>query len=273
MLPYINLLDVIFIPLYTPMFLIGFFVSVLIARRLGPSHNVAKEDVVFASVYGAIGLLVGAKLLYFLTRLPTIIARFGTFVQIVRQSPLDALSYAFGGLVFYGGLLGGILGVYCYCRLYKVSFAPFLNLTAPVIPLMHGFGRIGCFLVGCCYGVEYHGFGSVQFPYNEVVPELSEVPRFPVQLLEAALNFVVFLVLLYLLKHRKMRQGQLMGIYLLYYTVARYLLEFLRGDRIRGSVGIFSTSQWISMLLLPAGIILASGKWKMLLEKQSLEKE
>ena len=273
MFPYISLGDILFVPLYTPMFLIGLFIAVLIARKLAPSNGVEKADVVYASVYAAIGLLVGAKFLYFITKLPAIIKHFDTFVELVKQSPLDALSFAFGGLVFYGGLLGGILGVFIYCRLYKVGFVSILNIAAPMIPLMHGFGRIGCFLGGCCYGIEYHGFGSVQFPYNEMVPELSEVPRFPVQLLEASLNFVVFWVLLYFLQHRKMRQGQLMGIYLLYYTVARYLLEFLRGDRIRGSVGIFSTSQLISLLLLPAGILLASGKWKMFSDKQSLEKE
>ena len=268
MFPYISLGDIFFVPLYTPTFLIGLFIAVLIARRLAPSNGIEKADVVYASVYAAIGLLVGAKFLYFITKLPAIIKHFDTFVELVKQSPLDALSFAFGGLVFYGGLLGGILGVFIYCRLYKVDFISILNVAAPMIPLMHGFGRIGCFLGGCCYGIEYHGFGNVQFPYNELIPELNAVPRFPVQLLEAALNFLMCLVLLYLLKYKKVRKGQLMGIYLLYYTVVRYLLEYLRGDKIRGSVGIFSTSQIISILLLPIGIILVRGKWLQHLEGQ-----
>lgn len=261
MFPYIQINDDYSIALYAPVFLIGFLIAVLIARRLGPAYGVQKDDAVYASFYGVIGLLIGAKFFYLLSKLPSIITHFSTFLELIKLSPLDALNYALGGLVFYGGLIGGVFGAYCYCKQFKVDFIPFLNVFAPLIPLMHGFGRIGCFLAGCCYGIEYHGFLSVQFPYNEIVPELSEVPRFPVQLVEASLNFLVFLILLYLLKKKDMKQGQLMGIYLLYYTVARYLLEFLRGDRIRGGVGIFSTSQLISILLLPVGIILVRGKW------------
>lgn len=267
MFPSIYINDVFSIPLYTPVFLVGFFIAVLIARRLGPSYGILKEDVVYASLYGAIGLLIGAKLFFFLTKLPTIITHFSVYIELMKLSPLDALGYAFGGLVFYGGLFGSILGTYCYCRQFKVDFMPYLNVFAPLLPFIHGFGRIGCFLAGCCYGIEYHGFCKIQFPYNELVSELSEVPRFPVQLLEASLNFLVCLILLYLLKKKNMKQGQLMGIYLLYYAVARYLLEFLRGDQIRGTVGIFSTSQFISILLLPIAVLLIRGKWRSHREK------
>ena len=114
---------------------------------------------------------------------------------------------------------------------------------------------------GCCYGIEYHGPFSIQFPYNEMIPELSEVSRFPVQLLEAGMNFIVSAVLFILMKKKKTKTGQLLGIYLIYYTIARFCLEFLRGDLIRGQIFGISTSQIISFILLPAGIILVRGKW------------
>ena len=114
--------------------------------------------------------------------------------------------------------------------------------------------------------MEYHGFLSVQFPYNEDVPELSAVPRLPVQLIEAGLNFICFGVLFYiLLKHLKQvdnrksdnwKRGRLLGIYLLYYIVARFILEFFRGDAVRGGIGILSTSQIISILLIPVMFVL-----------------
>ena len=135
-----------------------------------------------------------------------------------------------------------------------------LDIFAPLIPLIHGFGRVGCFCSGCCYGKEYHGIFSVQFPYNEMIPELSDVPRVPVQLLEAGMNFLVFGILMYIGKKGICKTGQMMGIYLIYYTIARFFLEMLRGDGIRGSIGIFSTSQLISILLLPLGIYLFSGR-------------
>lgn len=261
MLPYIRLTDTLTLPLYGPVFITAFFAALLIARKIAPDYGVSREDITYGTIYGGIGLLIGAKLLYFFTKLPNIILHFDVFWELIKASPVDAAAYAFGGLVFYGGLIGAFLGVYRYCYHFKVSWVGFLDVYAPFIPLVHGFGRIGCFLAGCCYGKEYHGFLSVQFPYNELVPELCEVPRVPVQLIEAGLNFIMFGILFYLLRRKKMKTGQLMGIYLLYYAVARYFLEMLRGDIIRGGVGIFSTSQLISLLLIPVGIILVRGRW------------
>ena len=94
-----------------------------------------------------------------------------------------------------------------------------------------------------------------------MIPELSEVSRFPVQLLEAGMNFIVSAVLFILMKKKKTKTGQLLGIYLIYYTIARFGLEFLRGDLIRGQIFGISTSQIISFILLPVGIILVRGKW------------
>lgn len=261
MFPVLNVFGLFPIPMYGTVFGIGFAIAVLIARKIGPLYGIGRDDITFASIYGILGLLVGAKVLYFLTKLPAIIMHFDIYLRALREDPLNAISYAFSGLVFYGGLFGAILGVYCYCRQYKVPFTPYLDIYAPLLPFVHGFGRIGCFLAGCCYGIEYHGFGSVQFPYNELVPELNKVPRVPVQLIEAALNFILCAVLFFLMKKKKMRAGQLLGIYFVYYAIVRYLLEKLRGDIIRGGVGQFSTSQIISMLLLPVGIVLIGGKW------------
>lgn len=260
MFPYINITEQIKVPLYGLIFLIGFFIAICLARKLAPRFHVTKEDTTYAAAYAAIGILVGAKFVYFLTKLPNIVMKFDTYLALLREQPLPALEYVFGGFVFYGGLLGGILGAWLYCKQYKEPFHPLLDIFAPLIPLIHGFGRIGCFCSGCCYGREYHGIFSVQFPYNERIPELSSVPRVPVQFIEAGLNFMVFGILMYVGKKGICKTGQMMGIYLLYYTMARFFLEMLRGDQIRGSVGIFSTSQLISILLLPIGIYLLTGK-------------
>ena len=82
----------------------------------------------------------------------------------------------------------------------------------------------------------------------------------PVQLMEAGLNFIFFGIMIYLFRKKEIRGGRLMGIYLLYYSLARFVLELLRGDKIRGSVGLFSTSQLISVMLVPVGIVLVTGK-------------
>lgn len=260
MLPSINIFGIFELPLYGPVFIIAFFVTLFFGSKLAPQYGVLREDIVYGSIYGAIGLCVGAKVVFFLTKLPRIISKWDEFWELAIQYPGDAISYAFGGWVFYGGLIGTFFGILRYSRHFKVPITPFLDVVAPFIPLIHGFGRIGCFLAGCCYGIEYHGIFSVTFPNNELIPELHEVPRFPVQLLEAGLNFIVFIVLFILLRKRKMLQGRLLGIYLIYYVVARYLLEMLRGDLNRGMIGGFSTSQIISLLLIPVAVALLTGK-------------
>ena len=209
MFPFLVITEKIKIPLYGAIFMIGFFLAVLLARKLAPRFQGTKEDTTYAAAYGAIGILIGAKLLYFITKLPNIIIKRDSFFLLFREAPLQALEYAFGGFVFYGGLLGAILGVWIYCRQYKVPFQPLLDIFAPFIPLAHGFGRIGCFFAGCCYGKEYHGIFCVRFPYNEQIPELSEVPRVPVQLIEAGLNFVVFGILFYMAKKKTCKRGQM----------------------------------------------------------------
>jgi len=262
MYPFISLFNKIEIPVYGIVFVVAFFLAILIAIKYAPSMGLSKMDTLFGAVYAGIGILIGSKILYFITKLPFIIKHFDNYMKYLKHYPIDALNYAFGGLVFYGGLIGALLFILIYCRQFKLSFLTYMDVFAPLIPFVHGFGRIGCFLSGCCYGIEYNGIFSIQYPYNALIPELNEVQRFPVQLLEALLNFLVAAILFLLMKIKKMKPGQLLGIYLLYYTFARYFLEMLRGDIIRGKVGSFSTSQLISILLLPLAILFISGKLK-----------
>ncbi|MBQ4068801.1 MAG: prolipoprotein diacylglyceryl transferase [Lachnospiraceae bacterium] len=261
MLPFITVFDKFKMPLYGPVFLIGLIIAIAIAIKIAPKYDVSREDMLFTSILAAVGMFVGAKILFFITKLPDIIDNFDKLVNQISTDINYVVNYAFGGLVFYGGLIGAILAAFWYCKRYDVNFLGVIDIYAPLIPLVHAFGRVGCFLAGCCYGVEYHGFLAVEFPYNEMVPELNEVPRFPVQLVEAGLNLILFIVLFTIMKKKKLKPGRALGIYLIYYTIIRYILEMLRGDVIRGGIGIFSTSQIISIILLPIGIILVRGKW------------
>ena len=260
MYPYIDL-GIVSIPTYITLFLIAFAIMVVWARKIGERYNYPKADILYISLYGGIGILIGAKLMYFISKLPKIIPNFDIYLELWKNNPMEALDYSFGGLVFYGGLIGAVVGAYIYCRQYKMPFTPLLDIFAPLIPFVHGVGRIGCFMAGCCYGKEYHGFGCVQFPANEVIADLDDVTRVPVQLIEAGLNFIIAIVLYMLMRRGKMKAGQLMGIYIVYYTIVRYLMEMLRGDDVRGAVGGISTSQIISIILIPIGIVLVHGKW------------
>lgn len=252
MLPFINI-GSFELPMYGLMAIIGMAFAILSACYLSPKCGMPVMDVGFSSVYAIIGVIVGSKLLFFITKLPILL----THLDLFFKEPFATLMYSFAGFVFYGGLIGGALGIVIYCKQFHIELSPILNIAAPSIPLMHAFGRIGCFLGGCCYGKEYHGILAVKFPYNEDFEQLSAVERFPVQLVEASIEFILFIILFILVKKsNRLKNGLALGIYLIIYPISRFILEFFRGDALRGFWGPLSTSQWISLFLLPLGIYL-----------------
>lgn len=255
MIPYIYIFGYP-LPMYGLLAMVGFALGVVVAMKLAKRHGLPSTDVLFASFYCGIGVILGAKLMYFITMLPKFIANFDVFLE----NPFAVLIYVFSGFVFYGGLIGGAIGVAIYCKQFKLPLSPFMNIAAPAIPLMHGIGRIGCLCAGCCYGMEYDGIFSITFPDNEFTHDISGVPRFPTQLIETTVNLILFVFLYLYVRKKKRKDGQAIGIYLIVYSVMRFLLEFVRGDMIRGSAVGLSTSQWISLILLPLGIYLVARK-------------
>lgn len=222
----------------------------LLARRRGLDSN-AMILLLFAAAAGA---LVGGHLLYALTNLRLV-------PQLWRAADWDerwrVLLSLLGGTVFYGGLLGGLGGAWLYGR-NRLDMRAYADCAAPAIPLFHAFGRVGCFLGGCCYGVEWDG-GIVYT--HALVESANGVPRFPVQLLEAGVNLLLFGLLLWCCWRGRAR-GRLLPAYLGAYALCRFFLEFLRGDAYRGFFGPLSTSQWISLLLLAAVAVRAAAGWR-----------
>lgn len=246
MYPFLHL-GKINIPLYGLMVLCGILLGLLIAVLRYRINGVAKDDVIYAFFYGLIGVFVGAKLLYILPRISQIANSGYDFLQ--------ALYILFSsGFVFYGGLIGGLVMIIIYSRVYKIPTWPLFDSLLPSIPLIHALGRVGCFFTGCCYGIPMDKPWGMLFNNSLVAPH--NIPLFPVQLLEAGLNGIVFIVL-FLLGRKSRKPGWLLGLYLSIYAVERFFLEYLRYDFIeRGMIGPFSTSQWISVIMLPIGILL-----------------
>lgn len=216
------------------------------ARRRKMDDN----EVIILLLVSAVGILLGGHLLYALTNLRSLLQAWSESASLSLPERLAGLLPFFGGAVFYGGLLGGLGVGALYLRARRQPFAPFADVVAPAIPLFHAFGRIGCFLGGCCYGIPWEG--GITYT-RALTPEANNIPRFPVQLLESALLFALFFLLSWLFRREKLR-GKLLPLYLTVYAVLRFFLEFLRGDAIRGAVLWFSTSQWISL-----GILFALG--------------
>lgn len=223
------------------------FFTMFLAKKMGKNEDTA----MFMLLIAAPGVIFGGILLFGLTNISSIldvIARreeyetTGAFVKAI-------MNY-FSGSVFYGGLLGAMLTAGLYLA-RKKDRADYADLGAVAAPLFHTFGRLGCFLTGCCYGVEC----KIGFVYHyATTPNANGISRFPVQLVEMGLNFGLFLLLLSWIRRGK-HKGRLLQWYLLIYPVYRFILEFFRGDDYRGFLFGLSTSQIISVLILLVNLI------------------
>ena len=212
--------------------------------------GIKRSDTLYVGVYAAIGVCAGAALLYALIQIPEMAANF----ELAKTDFIGWLQIGFGGMVFYGGLLGGMGAIWIYARQFKMRFSPLLDLYLPSMPLSHAVGRIGCFLGGCCYGIPWSGPLAVTFTESLSAP--NGVPLFPVQLLEAGLDVLLGLGLVFY--GRKPRPaGRMTGIYLICYGAIRLFTEQFRGDPARKFLLGLSTSEWLSLLLIPVGILLS----------------
>lgn len=154
------------------------------------------------------------------------------------------------GLTFIGGALGGaviFLVVYFIFRkkYKKTRLADVISLIPCCIFIAHGFGRVGCFFAGCCYGKVTHSFLGVKFPY------LSE-PVYPTQLYEAAFLFIMFGVCSYLLLKKNFRHN--LSLWLISYGIFRFFIEFLRGDARGSFIPGLSPSQFWSIIMVVLGV-------------------
>lgn len=254
MLPYINLFGKE-LSTYALMSLIGIFVSGIYICRKAKKRNYDDNNFIIILLLSCVGVFLGGHLLYGITQFDKIIKLFSDWNYYIKSFDdlFNAFILIFGGSVFYGGLIGGTAVGLFYMKKKKYNISEYSDIIAPGVPLFHFFGRIGCFLGGCCFGIESPvGFTAHG---NELLPILNDVQRFPVQLLEAGLNLALFFVLSCLLNKNKFKGG-LFALYLLVYSVIRFFDEFLRGDTYRGFLFGLSTSQIISIFIFITALII-----------------
>jgi phosphatidylglycerol:prolipoprotein diacylglycerol transferase len=163
-----------------------------------------------------------------------------------------------GGLTYYGGFLLGFLCAYVYVRRHGVSWGPVLDMYGFLLPLGLTFGRIGCYLNGCCFGEVTDLPWGARFPASSPASwqqyeagllasrTMPSLPVHPTELYHALANLAVFFVVYSWVRPKKRFHGQVMIAFLGLYCVGRFSVEFLRADQ-RGGLGPFSTSQLISI--------------------------
>ncbi|HEX6227610.1 MAG TPA: prolipoprotein diacylglyceryl transferase [Chryseolinea sp.] len=159
------------------------------------------------------------------------------------------------GFVFYGSFLFTIPTMLWFFKKQGLNAYKMLDVMAVTTCLVHMFGRLGCFLAGCCHGRPTDAVIGVTFTDPACYAKPLDTPLFPTQLMEAGYIFVIMMILLYLRDRRKF-SGQLFLVYIMLYAIGRGVLEIYRGDGARGFIieDYLSHSQLIALLLLGVGI-------------------
>lgn len=253
------------IPSYGLMMALAFILAIVIsyirAKKAGKKPDNILDLAIAAIVIG----LGSAYLLYIFVTYP--------LSEIWNSIKTGSFSvFKSGGLVFYGGVIGGALAVIVYLKLIKKEpIRDYAAIIVPTIPLAHAVGRVGCFLAGCCYGKCMDTAISVIYR-NPIGGAPVGTPVFPVQLVESACNIVVFIVLM-LYVGKNFKRGSVLFLYMILYGIERFGLEYYRFDEIRGIFLGLSTSQWISIAMVVIGAIglfVSMGRERRLQENEPL---
>lgn len=215
---------------------VAFLAGSGMATYLAPRRDLPRDTVGDLLTWGIVGGLVGARLLFVLQNLDSYLDR-----------PLQVFNIREGGLVFYGGFILATLLLFWRARVKQLPVSGLADVLAVSLPLAHGFGRIGCFLHGCCHGRPHEGCCAVHY----VVPDAS---YFPIQLVASLANFLLAGVL-FALFFRKRFRGRILPLYLMAYPLARFLVEFGRGDYAGRPLGL-SPAQWVCFPVFAVGAVL-----------------
>jgi phosphatidylglycerol:prolipoprotein diacylglycerol transferase len=206
----------------------------------------------------AIGGIVGAKAYYLALHWQDLIA-----------NPMGEI-FSRGGLVWYGGLIGGVTAYYLQIRTRKLPAAVMYDATAPALALAYAIGRMGCFLVGDDYGLSTNAWYGIAFPEGSPpstagnlralgdnipanIPDTAVLRVHPTQLYEVGLALIMFGVL-WRVARKHLKPGQLFSLWMGMYAIERFLIEIVRAKSDRLALGL-TTSQIMSILLLASAII------------------
>jgi phosphatidylglycerol:prolipoprotein diacylglycerol transferase len=240
------------LPTYGVILALALLAGLIVATRLGQREGLDPASLLDFSVWLIISGLIGAKIYMILT---------GWGFYSVHPGQIFSLDTLEAGGGFYGGFIGAALFAIWYVKSRGLPLLKVFDAFAPAVAVGQCIGRWGCFSAGDDYGkVAYHSHLAVVFTnqYSHVMTGVPlGVPLYPVQLFESFLTFIIFLALLWLYRH-KTRDGQVFVAYLMMYAVARFFLEYYRGDPDRGFFfhHLLSTAQVVAIVAFTVGGVL-----------------
>jgi phosphatidylglycerol---prolipoprotein diacylglyceryl transferase len=240
--PILIRLGTFYIPTYGVLVALGFLAGLGITVRLARRAGLPPDKITNLAVYCAMAGIVGAKLFMFLFDL-------GDYVR--DPSQIFTLETLQAAGVFHGGFIAAFVVAVWYARRQHLPAFPTMDAFAPGVALGQAIGRLGCFAAGCCWGKECDLPWGVRFRSNEAAPVPLDKTLHPAQLYESAADLIIFGIL-YRQFNRGHRAGTVIGLYLVLYSTARFIIEFFRVHE-QGLIGPFSITQWIALGLLAAG--------------------
>lgn len=229
---------------YGLMITIGIIAALFLLSYRSKKKQYNEDNIWDMAILVIICGIIGGKVMYIITE-----------IRYIIEQP-SVLKNIGNGFVIYGAIFGGILGVHLYSKKKGWNTISVLDLLIPSLPLAQGFGRIGCFLAGCCYGRVTSLPIGVEFHNSLFAP--ANVHIHPTQIYSSVFDFMLAFFLLWY-DRRERKNGRLFSIYLIIYSIGRFLIEYLRDDP-RGGVFIFSTSQFISLFIVIIGILIFNFK-------------
>lgn len=218
----------------------GFIAAMIHLTLLGKRENRSAEEASDFILWAMIGGVIGARIAYVIAN----------WQDQFAGDPLSMITgFRQGGLIYYGGLIAGVLTTILYTRVKKLPLWAFGDFIITALPLGHGLGRIGCFINGCCTGKVCSPDAFYAVHYAAGSP-----PLYPVQLFESLADFAVYLLLLFFYRCRHLK-ARVVALYLLAYPPLRFLTEMIRGDE-RMATGGLTVAQWISITMFVTGVAL-----------------
>lgn len=195
---------------YGFMIAVGFLFSILLGIKLGKARGINSEKVIQLENLVLLTGIIGARLLYVLLNF-----------EKYADNPVRIIDIRSGGLSWHGGVIVGIISIYLFARKEKLPFRDISDLS--MISGLFGlaFGRVGCFLHGCCYGK------TTGLPWGTVFPDQGMIPRHPTQIYECILDLLILFILIYLWKRNKFG-GEVTCAFIGLYSLARFIVEFFR---------------------------------------------
>ena len=227
---------------YGFMIAIGILCAIFLLNKKAKAKGYNEDHIFNMIIITIIMGILGGKVLYVIT----------DFKNVIKNPSIIFTQFGYG-FVIYGAIIFGILSIFLYCKKKKWNSLEVFDMVVPCVSLAQGFGRIGCLLAGCCYGGITEGPLYLVFPEGSLAP--AGIHLHPTQIYCAIFDFLLAGFLLWYYKRKEKKAGDTVSMYLIIYSIGRFLVEFLRNDP-RGSVGILSTSQFISIFVLIAGILI-----------------